>query len=371
MKKAFTITELLLAISLMVVLMATSGVVFQTAVKAHRTASATAEIARKLRGITDQLNADFKGLRKDGKMLVIWIPSPVDVDGNPLGATAGPAQIDRYERFDRVMFFADGDFQSYNEWPTVLPPPALQGSNIVHGNLARIGYMLAKNAIGDKAQIQQAAKRTLARSQHIFASDIDLVGINTPPDFPLDATDISGTFDLTYNNMYEYENLTMGQWLNLTLADEQEVLTIISDVVVDFDPLDGIAPVAQGGGLTVDPPKALNIHNLLCQGAGEFSIQGWYEDPLDPTTPRWFPQLDLTPGDGVITDQADTDFVFDPAAGRIHAKDVRGQLYVPGGTDFNSILGLGRALKFTFTLYDSKGVFKEGKKFTHIVYLDD
>ena len=38
---------------------------------------------------------------------------------------------------------------------------------------------------------------------------------------------------------------------------------------------------------------------------------------------------------------------------------------------FNEIPGLGRALKFTFTLYDSKGIIKEGRTFTHIVYLDD
>ncbi|MHC4371396.1 MAG: hypothetical protein ACYSW8_27600, partial [Planctomycetota bacterium] len=38
---------------------------------------------------------------------------------------------------------------------------------------------------------------------------------------------------------------------------------------------------------------------------------------------------------------------------------------------FNDIPGLGRALKFTFTLYDSKGIGKGGRTFTHIVYLDD
>ena len=368
MKKAFTITELLLAISLMVVLIASSGVVFKTAVTAHRTASATAEITRKLRGITDQLNADFKGLRKDGRIFMIWVPSPVDVDGNPLGAGAIAAQIDHYERFDRVMFFVDGDFQSYNDWPTV--PPATPGSKVVHGNLARLNYMLAKNTIGDKAQIQQAAKRTLGRSQHIFTTDIDLVGINTPPDFPLDAINLFVTFDLTYNNTYEYENLTMGHWLNLTLADEQEMLTIISDVVIDFYPNDGIAPVAQGGGLTVDPPEALNIHNLLCQGVGEFSIQGWYEDPV--LGPRWYPQLDLTPDDGLIIDEFDTDFfMHDSIPNRLHDKKVIGVLYDPGLDDITTTRGLGRALKFTFTLYDSRGVFKDGKKFTHIVYLDD
>jgi len=38
--------------------------------------------------------------------------------------------------------------------------------------------------------------------------------------------------------------------------------------------------------------------------------------------------------------------------------------------NFYSIPGLGRALKFTFTLYDSKGIIKKGRTFTHIVYLD-
>ena len=38
--------------------------------------------------------------------------------------------------------------------------------------------------------------------------------------------------------------------------------------------------------------------------------------------------------------------------------------------NFHAIPGLGRALKFTFTLYDSKGIIKEGRTFTHIVNLD-
>ena len=38
---------------------------------------------------------------------------------------------------------------------------------------------------------------------------------------------------------------------------------------------------------------------------------------------------------------------------------------------FNAIPGLGRALKFTFTLYDSRNLIKNGRTFTHIVYLDN
>jgi hypothetical protein len=39
--------------------------------------------------------------------------------------------------------------------------------------------------------------------------------------------------------------------------------------------------------------------------------------------------------------------------------------------NFNSIPGLGRALKFTFTLFDSKGIIKGGRTFSYIVYLDN
>jgi hypothetical protein len=38
---------------------------------------------------------------------------------------------------------------------------------------------------------------------------------------------------------------------------------------------------------------------------------------------------------------------------------------------FEEIPGLGRALKFTFTLYDSRGIIPEGRTFTHIVYIGD
>ena len=369
MKKAFTITELLLAISLMVVLMAASGVVFKTAVKAHRTASATAEIARKLRGITDQLNADFKSLRKDGEIFVVNIPSPVDKSGKPLGAAATAAEIDHYERFDRIMFFADGNFQSYNEWP-----PGGPNEKVIHGDVARICYIPAKNRNGRKAQYQDREERILARSQHIFTADSQLVDID--PTDPLlrrikwinpSPSLIGVTFTQANNNLYEYDNLTLNEWLNIGAADKADMLSILSDVTVSPSTINS-------GGLTVDTETKtpINVHQLLCEGGGEFSIQGWYEDPLDPTTPRWFPQLDLTPDDSVITDATDTDFIMhDSIPNRLHETRVIGYIYNPASSDINLVPWLGRALKFTFTLYDSRGVFKKGKKFTHIVYLDD
>lgn len=401
MKKAFTIVELLLAIALLASLLVTSGIVFRVAAKSHMTAAATAEISRKLRGITDQLNADFKGLRKDAELFVVWVPSPVDVDGNPLGMGAPAALIDRYERMDRIMFFADGDFQSYNEWPDYLVPPT-RGDRIIQGTTARIAYMLTKDDIdhldaggnlvqGKKAEYQDAHKRILGRSQHIFTSDSTLVDRSNPPGPPiprirwidpanidgllvpppvLGQDDQTGAFTQANENYYEFDNLTFNEWLNLPyIPHKQEIFSVIADVIVDFDPADGIVPTEyRGMVVNVDSKPPLNVHQLLSEGVGEFSVQGWYDDPI--LGPRWFPQLDLTPADGVIIDENDTDYNFDTAAGRLHDSQVSGYIYNPLD-DFNSVPGLGRALKFTFTLYDSRGVFENGKKFTHIVYLDE
>ncbi len=377
MKKAFTITELLLAISLMVVLIATSGVVFRIAVKAHRMASATAEIARKLRGITDQLNADFKGLRKDGIMFFVWSLAPVDVDGNILDPSSpgfSVAAVAGYKRFDGAFFFANGDFQTYNEWPY-----SAGNSKVIHGNLARICYTLADNAAGKSAQWQPPHERILARSQHILVTDPDIdrnlnadgTTLAPVPDFP-DLTNIPIPLQLApnvdyvfMNNTREYDWGTLAQWNSITPAQLFEIFTVVTGIKENpTDPTEG--------GLEVDvgskPP--LNIHQLLCQGVGDFSIQGWYEDPLDPTTPRWFPKVDLN-DDGVVAGQGDTDFAWPPGASMIDTRAAKWQPYDPAIDDITATRGIGRALKFTFTLYDSRGVFKDGKKFTHIVYLDD
>jgi hypothetical protein len=121
----------------------------------------------------------------------------------------------------------------------------------------------------------------------------------------------------------------------------------------------------------------------------EFKIQGWYD-----AQQRWVPELDPD-GDGSLSD---TDFILDASdPTRLDSTDVPGILYpyriapagpygrvILGGTfsderyqdilnesSFGLIPGLGRALKFTFTLYDSKGIIKQGRTFTHIVYLDN
>ena len=122
MKKAFTLIELVVAVAILAMVLSFAGVIFKVSIGAYRTATANTEIMQKLRAITDQLNADFKGIRKDAPLL-IWFRQDPDEPN---------------QRYDQSMFFADGDFQStqlYDGSPPAVPfVPALTGKPIT-GNV--------------------------------------------------------------------------------------------------------------------------------------------------------------------------------------------------------------------------------------------
>ena len=148
MKKAFTITELLVAVALMAVVITISGVIFNYSIDAQRKAMATSEIMRNFRVITDQLNADFAGLQKDVPILC----KPEDVN-------------DTYA--DSIVFFSAGSFQTTNTYST----------EPIRGNIARIYYGQAaehadsntpKPLDEDKKNRQ---RKVLARKQIILSPD--------------------------------------------------------------------------------------------------------------------------------------------------------------------------------------------------------
>ena len=181
LKRAFTITELLVAIALLAALIAGSGVVFQKAIQSERIAKATSEITRKLQVITDQIDRDFSALRKDGEIMLLWVPIPVDDDGDTI--------IDRYERLDTVMFYTTGDFMTYKPQPTTTPG----FSKYISGNQARVCYTFAKNAAGVAPKYQSPQDRILLRTQHILTSDDDLGGLPVL-NFPGTDTDMEKDF---------------------------------------------------------------------------------------------------------------------------------------------------------------------------------
>ena len=356
-KKAFTLIELLVAIGLLAIVISFTGVIFRVSINAHRTAIANAEIMQKLRAITGQLNSDFKGLRKDGEIFVVW-----SAKAKP---GANPIDPNSYVRFDRIMFFADGDFHSYRVNPKV------------RGNVARICYMLASKPGNNliRPNQQEPERRILARTQHILTDDA-----NPTLDEFLYPTQLPAVPDanwLNWNNQLEYDKITLEEWKNIPWVidpnnpvpnepNKPNMLSVVTDVIYANRSLS-----SQIKGMIVEPSVPSSIHNLLCEGVGEFKIQGW-NDALQ----QWLPEVDPD-GDGFLED---THF-YVPDSNNVPAV-----LYpYPYGNEFinnidyprdqideehfDMIPGLGRALKFTFTLFDSKGIIKEGRTFTHIVYL--
>jgi len=347
--RAFTLIELVVSIGILAMVLSFAGVIFRVSINSHRTAIANAEIMQKLRAITEQLNADFKGLRKNGEIFVTWVA--LRKPG------ADPSRADAYERLDRIMFFADGDFQSYRTNP------------LIRGNLARICYMLG-NRTDAKAEVQSCAKRVLARTQHILTDDPTLT------DF-LKAKSLNWE---VWNNWDEYDKISLKAWkdipweTNESMPAKKDMLSVINDVTVDHSSIP-----KEIRGAKVDPTDSNSIHMLLCEGVGEFKIQGWYD-----VQQRWVPEHDLN-GDGLLTGPRDSDFFLVGNSNEPDAENVPGVVYphrvvkisnisypaqLIDAAHFNSIPGFGRALKFTFTLYDSKAVIKKGRTFTHIVYLD-
>lgn len=374
----FTIMELLVAMALLMILVAISGVVFRVAVNAYRTAVATSEILRKYRAIVDQLDADFSGLRKDGEIFIAWVPGIDRTDD-------GVDIVEEFNRFDRILFFSTGstNFDTYNLWPE-LPWVGATINDVqkvvIRNTTARICYMLAKDGQDRPAEAQDPRKRVLARSQHVYTSQHicqtnpvngETANIN-PTLFP-DPANLN-TFTAYLNNYYEFDTLLDTDWRDLPWEDlpEQSPKAIMLEQITDIELSSGEQP---GRGLQYDENNPRTHHLVLSQGVGQFAVQGW-SDQLQ----RWVPEVDPN-GDGNFSD---TD--FRPNGTGINSRSVIGLLYPgkflymngqpnnPGDlveTNFDNIPGLGRALKFTFTLYDSNKVFPEGKTFTHIVYLPD
>jgi prepilin-type N-terminal cleavage/methylation domain-containing protein len=270
MKKGFSITELMVAVAVLAITIAGMGTIFKISVQSYRTANATAEVMRNLRAITDQLNADFKSIRKEMPLAASFcLHEGTDAKG----------QLHQV-RSDMIRFFANGDFQSVRQYGS---PP-----RTVAGNAADIFYVQSASPNHDSVEPEIRPKKILARNQTIFTSDTTL----------------------TEPNSSEYAKGSLAEW-----RVSQPALAV----------------------WLARPTAEPQLPIFMAKGVDNFAIQfwnatkkSWWPAALQPDKPSYWP--DDKPSDwGIWPD----------------------------------------AVKFTFTLYDSKAVLKKGMTFSHIVYLGD
>ncbi len=354
-KRGFTLIELVVAVGLLAMIFSFSGVIFKVCIKSHRMAVANAEIMQKFRVITDQINADFKGLRKDAPLVIHW-----DKRGG--------------DRDDKIMFFADGDFQSAQPYwdygPGIGKAPGLSGQQI-RGNVARICYALAMqpNGIGGwipASNQSNPKRRILARKQNILTADvnIDRWPDVTIPDvnysFLREPSQYPPTEENRCRERYEHDSLSLSQWMSLPIYPWND------SVLQQF--------IKESPRVNLNDPNTL--HKLWSEGVSDFAVEWAYRD--DSGVLCWYPS-DNPDGMGNFPSH----FLIDPQQGSHFGVF----FYMPGNVRLPEIFHVGQlpysttngfspnfypdALRFTFTIHDSKGVYAEGRIFTHIVYLGD
>ncbi len=376
-RKAFTLMEMVVALGILALVLSFAGAIFRVSVASQRLALANAEIMQKFRTITEQLDTDFRGLRKDGEILVFWRAAR-----KPAYTGTNANAEDAFERFDRIMFFANGDFQTYGTYGSGTPKP-------IHGNMARICYTLAYGPSSDPAdpnrpETQPPQQRILARTEHVLTPPT-----TTDANDPLGMKTFSDSQWRDWLSLKEYDAVSLHGWDLIAAAQKADIISVIGGVEVNVGNYKSTKNDSVGG-VTFDPANPQSLHTLLCRGVGQFEIQGWSD-----ANQRWIPSVNPN-GDADLKD--DSDFVlagdhaqepnapgqWSPHTGSdLDPRGIPGLWYPRGpailgntafitlGSDFNRIPGLGRALKFTFTLYDSRGLIPGGRTFTHIVYLDN
>jgi hypothetical protein len=264
MKKAFTITELIVAIGLLAAVLAASTMIFHYAIEAQRTAMATAEIMHTLRAITDQLDADFASLRKDGYLVLR------SDDAN-----------------SALYFFSTGDFISWE-------------NSKRRSNTARVYFGPPVSSPND------------------LALDTKLL---TP-------SNING---LDYNNVSFIECQTN---IKAHLLEE---------------PCEVLSPISKRPAIDMNS-EPNDARRLLAQNINRISIE-WTDGTISSGLIQWYGRN--TPKVPVVGASFET---------------LNLSHYVATWTPLNQPLW-PKALKFTFTLYDSKGILKTGRRFEHIVYI--
>jgi prepilin-type N-terminal cleavage/methylation domain-containing protein len=267
MRKAFTLIELVVALGILAVVLSFANVVFRVSIDAQRVAMANAEIMRKLRVITEQLDADFKGI-------LSTYGGEIDARTETFSLGADSVSVNA----DSIAFFANGDFQSTRQY----------GGKTIVGNVASIFY--GSPDPNSYVRMPPPQERLLLRRQTILA-----------PEAPEDGSDWQG----------EYYRSTLEQWRVSPPFSSAADWT--RRPVIDPNDMEAQLPM------------------YMAKGVDNFMI--------------WYLVRGATP---------ETD---DPIAWQRDANRS------PKSID-------PLAFKFEFTLYDSKGVIKDGRTFTHIVLVD-
>jgi len=345
-----SLVEMMVSIGITVGMLAAAGVVYKSAGDASGQAMANSVIMEQYRALTRQLKTDFTGLRPDMPMAIIF---EADAYGN---------------RYDRIVFFADGDFQ-VNDYGT---------PDTVSANLARIFYGQSSDAPPTPAHAPSPSRQILARKFNLITSNeknwrnfftvytgLPVPGYDYYPiDYALSLADWKNMpFDIPAPVTIDF----LGTYFIDNLANSNYRYSIIRRPNID--------------SMVMNTGYAGLNRLYFLPDVTDLKIQLWYENTNAYVNGRWFPDywdispppLPPSPFDNIARNLRFAFFwnvLNAPNAGQV----------IDMGTEWWSEDALKnvftwqntwpKAIKFTFTLYDkNRHHYPQGRTFSYIIDL--
>ena len=314
-----TLVELLVAVSITVGMLLIAGMVFTSSTTASGRATANEAIIGDLRALTHQLETDLAGIRPDMPMAIIFELDPDD-----------PCFLIRQ---DRIVFFANGNFQVYD--------PCTASS--VHGNAACIyygqsdeGYSTAAhdNDVYDPCKYSPF-RRILTRRANMVTPDSGAGWASYRPT-------VGSPAKRDYFPFAWYTSLAA--WKTVPLAEFE------TDYYDETTTWSWIRRVDVGGMAEYVPEADRSQRLYLLEDVTDFKIEVWFAGAN-----RWFPDLQEF---DINDDDDDQRFACNWGP--------------PGATDWDDwyYCPWPQALRFTFTLYDhDRRHYPEGQTYSYIVEL--
>jgi len=345
--RGVTLVEMLVAVSITVMMLMVTGIVFKSSGEASGKAAALNEMMRQVRAITSQLESDLGGLRPDMPMAIMF--EAHSVNNGPDKTLGDPDDSKRLVRYDRIAFFANGDFQTMD--------------GLGSGNMARIFYGQAWDLPRQPADTIDPQRKILTRRRKIMTAD----NVNWPSvlPWPVYSPEEAARYDY-----FDMECASVSFWKNELYANFYVSYFDENQVVVSFVRRPNIAAVADiiGG----DAVQKL----YMLPDVTDFRIQLWFDETANPRYDgRWFPDDYNMPHLAFGQNFA---FFWNVSNAPTSAPLINNfRWWSKESLENLSIVPFlpwlnawPSAIKFTFTLYDKdRRHFPEGKTFTYVVNL--
>ncbi len=299
--RGVTLPEMMIALAITVWMLLATGMVFKATTKATGKALAAGRLMQQALALTHQLDEDFRGFRPDLPMVIIY----QDLNGR---------------RHDRIVFYANGDFQTTD--------------GLASGNVARIHY---GNAMGSDGMMNNI----FARRFKLYIPSMSAV-LNPPGNLSaIEVSKLADAWQRDWHNPDSWETVPASVYAGTYFSERPDMPgSITRRTIIDPQQLD------------------YNVQkSFMLPDVGEFRIAVWYNSGSNANV--WVPDILLPNPDiggayywGYYWNLPNMDSVL---------RDIgfRHQPKVP------------IALKFTFTLYDKgRRYYPHGMTFSYIVRLN-